>query len=332
MRRALTGRFPLSDWIDGHLSCRHILGVSGMVGSVPPPRWPVRRAPASAPEELRAALARHLRVDRRRVFLSHGASEANGWVLAYLARRAGPRAPRLRFEPPEYPPLFDAGRAVGFRPVPVGPAEVAVVSSPRNPEGDLWPRERLERFADAATALLVDETFREFAGSPSVAVDGRPRRWATGSFTKFYGADEVRVGFAVAPPGETEAFGRFVGLVSDEVAPASAATALALLRSHRRVAASVRALLDRNRRAFHEAFPDAPLPVAPLHFDRPGRENGQRLAERCLTASVLVCPGRFFGDPRGVRIGLTRKDFPEAIHAYLGVRDRSRAGRRSARA
>ncbi|HYB63461.1 MAG TPA: aminotransferase class I/II-fold pyridoxal phosphate-dependent enzyme [Thermoplasmata archaeon] len=318
-------RFPLADWIDTHRECRYDLASSGMRGSIPPPRWPARRPPPGIGEELVPELARYLGVPPARVFVSHGASEANAWVLGFLARelpREGrARVARVRY--PEYPPLFDTARAFGFE-IQEGKAEsgVAVVSRPRNPEGDLWSSDVLAGFADGARHLVVDETFREFARVPSLAQEGRPRLWTTGSFTKFFGADEIRVGFAVAPPDSCDRFGRYVGLVSDEVAPASAAVALSLLRDLETVRSAVRGVLDRNLRALTARLPGARPPVAPLYFDRLHRGSGRRLAERCLGASVLVCPGSYFGDPRGVRLCLTRKDFPRALGAYLDVRDR----------
>jgi histidinol-phosphate/aromatic aminotransferase/cobyric acid decarboxylase-like protein len=316
-------RFPLADWIDAHADCRYDLATSGMRGSVPPPAWPARRPARDAERELRRELANHLGVAPERVFLAHGASEANAWVLGYLARevaRAG-GAPVLRVQYPEYPPLFDTARALGFVVRQArGPAAVAAVSRPRNPEGDLWSPAKVARFGNGARHLLVDETFREFTGAPSVAAAGTPRLWATGSFTKFYGADEARVGFVVTPPEVPERFVRYVGLVSDELPPASAAMALGLLRGFASVRRSVRSVVDRNLRALGAAVPATMLPAAPLFFDRLGHGTGRRLAERCLDASVLVCPGAYFGEPRGVRICLTRRNFPEALRTYLGVR------------
>ncbi len=62
-------------------------------------------------------------------------------------------------------------------------------------------------------------------------------------------------------------------------------------------------------------------PVAPVFFDRVRTESGDDLARRCLLASVLVCPGTFFGDPGGVRLCLTRRSFPNDLEAYLRVRN-----------
>jgi len=318
-------RFPLADWIDDHEGCRFNLGSSGMRGAVPPPPWPRRRVSREIARTLRAELADHLDIDPRRLFLAHGASEANAWVLGWLARYrcSGTRVARARVRYPEYPPLFDGARALGFVVRGDGrPVDVAVTSRPRNPGGELWTEETLSDFAEGARALVVDETFREFAEVPSVAARGMAGVWATGSFTKYFGADEVRVGYAVTPPAEAASFGRYVGLVSDEIAPASAAAALGPLRTIGRVRKAVRAVLAPNLAAFARAFPGAKLPAAPLHFDWLTRTTGRSFARRCLGASVLVCPGEYFGEPRGVRLCLTRRATPAALRAYRRVRDR----------
>ncbi len=326
-------RFPLADWIAAHPGCRHDLSLSGMKGSIRPPR--PGTGPARA-EDLLTELGRTLGVGRERVFLTHGATEANAWVTVYVGRSvaSGPRWCRVRL--PEYPSLFETAQATGYRVVSRGPqATLAIVSRPRNPEGDLWSVDTLFSWAEGARHLLVDETFREFGPIPTIARERRRGLWTTGTFTKFYGADDLRVGFVVAPEEEVTRFARFLGLVSDEIAPASVASALDLLRRHTSIAREVERVVGPNRQALARAFPRARVPVAPLFFDRDLAEPSDRFAERCVRASVLVCPGTFFGDRSGVRLALTRRTFRRDLAAYLAVRARagtergfSRVGRR----
>lgn len=326
--------FPLAEWIDGHASCRHNLAVSGMVRSIPPPvptPAEVRRADA---EELRSLLAEDLRVDPRRVFLTTGATQANSLVVLFLARtRHGGPAGRCRVCLPEYPPLFDSAREAGFRlGEEPGPAELAVVSQPRNPEGDLWDRSRVLDWASGARWLLVDETFREFAGTRSLLGTDRPRLFATGSFTKFFAGDDLRVGFLVAPEETAREFARFHGLITNLLAPYAIAGATRAIRDRDRTRRQVLDVLRPNLAALRTALPQLRPPDGPVLFDRPETgEHGTSLARRALGSSVLVCPGSFFGDPSGVRLCLTRRSFPRDLRAYLAVRTPPRPGpRRSA--
>jgi histidinol-phosphate/aromatic aminotransferase/cobyric acid decarboxylase-like protein len=315
--------FPLGDWIDAHEDCRYNLGQSGMRGAIPgpvPTAAEVRRADES---ELRRLLARDLGVDRTRVFLTTGASAANALTVLYLGRnRRSASRPTCRVWFPEYPPLFDMARQVGFRlTAEPGRTDLAVVSLPRNPEGDLWETGRFLEWASGARSVLVDETFREFAGARSLVQTERPGLWTTGTFTKFFAGDHLRVGFLVAPEESARDFARFHGIAVNHLSPYSVAGASRALHDRERIRRQVRRILDRNVAALRSALPRCLPPRGPVAFDRLGADDaGDRLADRALRASVLVCPGSFFGDPSGVRLCLTRRTFPDDLTAYLRVR------------
>ena len=317
--------FPLAEWIDSHETCPHNLALSGMRGTIRhpiPTRSDLRTADAGS---LRQLLADDLDVDARRLFLTAGATDANGRVISYLARRPERRSLAARVHFPEYPPLFDTARWAGFRLDPTGPpgsVALAVLSNPQNPEGRLWSRSEILDWSAGAEALLVDETFREFA--PAVSVHDLERKgvWTTGSFTKFFAGDDLRVGFVVAPEEERESFAEYHGLVVDPLASFSVAGALATFRARDRVRGDVRRVFERNLAAFRREFPGTTPPSAPVWFDRTPAD-GERCATRALSAGVLVCPGGYFGDPNGVRLCLTRRSFPADVAAYRAVRDRS---------
>ena len=316
-------KFPLADWIDDHPDCRHNLAHSGMQGSIAPPAPTARDVRAADPRALRRRLAELLATDASCVFLTHGATEANGAVLQYLAHGSA-SSRTCRVQRPEYPPLLDAARWAGYELTPEdGPVDLALISQPRNPEGDLWARDRLLRWIEGARAVLVDETFREFADAPSRGDLRRPGVWRTGSFTKFYAADSIRVGFAVAPSEEVPGFARFHGLWLNGLPDHSVAGAEVALRDRERFRRAVGAILGRNRAAWKARLPGVAVPAGPVAFDRALPEGADAFTDRCLGRSVLVCPGRLFEDPGGVRICLTRRSFPQDLDAYLRVRGTS---------
>ncbi len=311
-------RFPLADWIDGHLDCRHNLGSSGMIGTITHPEPTAREVAHASEAELIARLAEEVGVARERLFLTPGATEANAWVTIFHARRRGARAPVARVRFPEYPPLTDGARWAGFLVRPRAErADLALVSQPRNPEGTLWSRSEFDTWSSGARAVLVDETFRLFAGTPSLARRGRRGVWTTGSFTKFFAGDDVRVGFVVAPPEAAADFARFHGIVTDELPPHSVASASRILDEGPALPAHVRRVFEHHRAILARARPRGAEIRAPVYFDRV--PDGDALARRCLRASVLVSPGSFFGDRRGVRITLTRRTFSRDLAAYLRV-------------
>ncbi|MCI4321780.1 MAG: hypothetical protein L3K05_05690, partial [Thermoplasmata archaeon] len=77
--------FPLGDWIDAHSDVRFNLGQSGMIGSLRAYDRAIRRLPEPNAERLQASLARLVGVPTDALFMTHGATEANGLVLHYLA-------------------------------------------------------------------------------------------------------------------------------------------------------------------------------------------------------------------------------------------------------
>ena len=315
--------FPLGDYIDRHAGVRHDLAQSGMGGAIALPRPTPREVRDASEARLRGRLAELVGVSAHRLFLTHGASEANALAILFLARRERGRPATCRIVRPEYPPLFDVARWAGFRLVrPERPSTLAIVSRPRNPTGELGAEDEMHALARGTRAILVDETFREFSPERSVQRWAIARLWSSGSFTKVYGADDLRVGYLVAPEAAAEAFARFYGVATDRVPPYSIAGALALLERRDRILRRVRRRVERHRRSWHRASPGVPTGGGSTVFDLGTGPDGDAFARRCLRSSVLVCPGSFFGVRRGVRVCLTRPSFPQDLAAYLEVRDR----------
>ncbi len=314
--------FELAEWIDGHRPVRHDLAQSGMAGEIPVVR-PSRRELASAdPDELTRLIASRLRVDRRRVFLTHGATEATSWVAVYLAgryRRRQGRTPTAWNPIPDYPPLRSIVEYAGFRRARAGSSvDVAIRSHPSNPLGTVTADVLSGTDGVQARSIVIDETFREFTSLRSVAEPDDDRVWATGTLTKAYGADELRVGWAVAPSSEAERFRRCHAILGDDLPRYSVAAGSATLRRAPELLRTSRAIFERNRRTLERSFGRSIPLAAPVWFDRVG--DGNRLARAALRASVLVCPGALFFDPTGVRLCLTRRTFPTDLTAYRRVR------------
>ncbi|MCI4340665.1 MAG: aminotransferase class I/II-fold pyridoxal phosphate-dependent enzyme, partial [Thermoplasmata archaeon] len=320
--------FPLGEWIDRHAGVPHNLAQSGLKGTLPALSAALRRPEPADFAALQAELARTLGVASPRLFLTHGATEGNTLALVFLARRlrqTGRGALTYHVPRPEYPPLSAIAEWAGFaRHTGRRGPDVAVCSSPNNPTGvPQVPGTDGSSDPDRAQAILIDETFREFTTVRSRAVAGDPKVWTTGTFTKVYGADHIRVGFVVAPPADAPRFAEFHGVTTDEVAAASVSAARAILRDRTNILAESRRRLERNAAVLRSALDGVPRLAAPVYFDR-GRQglDGDRLATAAARGGVLVCPGSYFDDPSGVRICLTQPSFPDDLAAYLAVRER----------
>ncbi|MCI4349152.1 MAG: pyridoxal phosphate-dependent aminotransferase [Thermoplasmata archaeon] len=317
--------FPLADWVLSHAGAPHNLALSGFEGSLRSVARVLARAPAPDAPELRSMLGRVYRVPASRIFLTHGATEGNALALTFLAqhlRRVHGRTPRIYAPVPEYPPIPDTATEVGFRRTPrLSSADAVALSSPRNPLGTSVPVPWLRNAARSGRSLIVDQTFREFTDAPPLTTAGIPRAWLVGSLTKIYGASDLRVGFVIPPAGASEGFGRFHGLVLDQLPPASVSGALAILEHRSEILAEARGIFRRNERALRTSIDGVTPLSAPVWFDEgTNGADGDKFARTLLRHGVLVCPGSYFGVPGGVRICLTRRSFPEDLRSYLAVR------------
>ncbi len=320
--------FPLADWIDGHEDVPHNLGSSGMKGSLTTTLALLARPPTPDPdpEALRAEIGARLGVAGPRVFLTHGASEANALALFYLQReirRATTRAPVVRIPRPEYPPLFDAAAVAGFRDRDAPGADLLVRSEPNNPTGARMGLGPLSDQFGEIPRWLIDESFREFTPVESLVRRGPPGAWVTGTFTKVFGGDSIRVGWVVPAERDLPGFESFHGLLTDKVPWHSVQMAREILLHANEILAEARGVFETNRAALRRVLPNLGALAAPVAFDRPGLPDAEPLALRALDAGILTSPGRFFDDPSGIRLGLTRRSFPEDLAAYLAVRTKS---------
>jgi histidinol-phosphate/aromatic aminotransferase/cobyric acid decarboxylase-like protein len=319
--------FALGDWVLDHPDVPHNLAISGMRDSLRSLPAALRTLPTADPPALRARLGRLYGVRADRVFLTHGATEANALILQFLARPTSDRTrlPLLHTPIPEYPPIGDAAIELGFRRTedPRG-ADLVALSSPCNPLGTRVPLSTVREYSDSARAVLVDQTFREFTEDPPVTRAAIERLWLSGSFTKIFGADDLRVGFAIAPEASVDAFRRLHGLLLDRLAPRSVSGALAVLAHRASLLSEARGVFRANERYLRAHIDGVPNLAAPVWFDRGTRGlDGDRWGMDLLKAGVLVCSGSYFGEPRGIRIALTRRSFPVDLDAYLERIDRS---------
>jgi aspartate/methionine/tyrosine aminotransferase len=274
------------------------------------------------------------------VLVTAGASEANACVFfamlsagdevlvespGYEPHRAVPRLIGARvatFERPEARGFsgFAEGLERALRPT----TRLVVISHLHNPSGaPLAPEdiETLDRLAERhGFWVLCDETFRDASSLPlGTLAAGRPRWISTSSLTKSYGLGGLRIGWVAGAPEVLERCEVVQNALS--VIPSSAGVALALaLGPHLdRLRARTHTVLDRNRARWLAALaqraqaaggvvePSCPVPSqGTTTWCRFGAEGkGDEFAEFVLARfDLAVTPGRFFGDSRGIRVGL----------------------------
>lgn len=90
-------------------------------------------------------------------------------------------------------------------------ADVAVVVSPNNPDGQTHSADSLRALAARVGLLVVDESFADPTPELSLAPVAPDNALILRSFGKFYGLAGVRLGFALGAPALTEALRQSAG-------------------------------------------------------------------------------------------------------------------------
>ena len=297
------------------------LGLPAMAG--------LPRDPRATFVALEAALATMVGAPGGRVLVTAGASEANAAVFAALLEPGD----EVLVETPGYEPLRVVpglfGACVRAFPRtadhPVAEAVAAaltsatrlvVITDPHNPTGarlDAADARALDALASRHHLhVLCDETFRDAATDPPGTWSALGDRWVcTSTLTKSYGLGGLRIGWAAAAPELRERIARAHDAFSAEPAQPSAALALALLPHLPTLRARTHAILARNRAqweafgARHPRFATAVPPVITAFATPGGRGDGDAFAALAAERfDLALTPGRFFGAPQGVRIGL----------------------------
>jgi hypothetical protein len=308
--------------------------------------------------ELERVLGARLGVPGGRVLVTAGASEANACVFAALLEPGEEVLLELPgYEPHRAVPPYFGVRVRTFarrREQAYGRLNEAVASA-------LTPATRLVMLTDlhnpsgtplaledaaALTALaerhglwlVCDETFRDASHRPRGTWSALSGRWVTTStLTKVYGLGGLRIGWV---SGSAEVLARCAeaqNALSVEPARPSVALALALAPHLDTLRARTWAILAANGAAWREVSAaglacDARVPTqgTTTFVEFSGPQDGDAFAAHAAERFELqVAPGRFFGEPRGVRLGLGGEPgrcaaalhvFQQAVRAFTETR------------
>jgi aspartate/methionine/tyrosine aminotransferase len=282
---------------------------------------------------LQQAIASRYRVDEACVVAAMGTSMANYLALAALVQPGD----EVLIEHPTYEPLIAVARYLGaevrhfarraddgFR---LDPAEVERGMTPRtraivitnlhNPSSALADEDALRRVGEiaarAGARVVVDEVYLDalWEPAPRTAFHLGEQFLSTNSLTKVYGLNGLRCGWVLAEPALAERMWRLTELFNNIGVHAAERMSLAAFRNLDAIARRSRTLLDANAaalNAFYAARPE--LDAMPhLHgtvsFPRLRSGDAETLCGLLTNRyETAVVPGRFFGAPDHVRIGL----------------------------
>ena len=231
-------------------------------------------------------------------------------TLGYLQASVRPLPRRL-----EYRWALDAGE-VADRLTPR--TRLVVLTNLHNPSSALESEATIHAIAVAAdrvgARVLVDEVYRELMfrdGAARTAFRPDGNVIVTSSLTKAYGLSGIRCGWILAPAKLAQKMRRLNDLFG--VLPPHISERLSVVAFGRLEAVRVRAnrMLDANRAAYRKILGDHPrldqvvFDQGTTVFARLRGVDGDAFFQRLTTEfETSVVPGRFFGHPDFVRIGL----------------------------
>jgi threonine-phosphate decarboxylase len=161
--------------------------------------------PEREPARLRGALAEVWDVAEAQILLGNGATELLHWFARVIPQE------RVTLTVPVFSEFYRAypkARCAPATDPERWPHEgLLVLTQPNNPTGAMLDSERLERWLlETSNPVLIDESFLEFTGLPSMAplIASRPDLWVLRSLTKFYALPGLRIGALIAGAEEIE--------------------------------------------------------------------------------------------------------------------------------
>jgi aspartate/methionine/tyrosine aminotransferase len=282
---------------------------------------------------LQQAIASRYRVDEACVVAAMGTSMANYLALAALVQPGD----EVLIEHPTYEPLIAVARYLGCdvrhfaRPEDDGfrldPEEVergmtprtraVVITNLHNPSSALADDDALRQVGEIAARfgarVIVDEVYLDalWEPAPRTAFHLGDRFISTNSLTKVYGLNGLRCGWVLAEPALAERMWRMTELFNNIGMHAAERLSLAAFQNLGAIARRSRTLLEANTaalNAFYAAHPQldaVPHAHGTVSFPRLRTGDADALCTRLLDRyETAVVPGRFFGTPDHVRIGL----------------------------
>ncbi len=195
---------------------------------------------------------------------------------------------------------------------------VVVLTNLHNPSSALADDPAIARVAEATAKVgawvLVDEVYREL-----LFHDGRVRTAfapdgnvvVTSSLTKAYGLTGLRCGWILAPAALAAKMSRLNDLFGVHAPHVSERMAVVAFRRLQHFRDRATAITNANRAAYRDLLADHPAldQVVFNHgttvFPRLRQGDGDTLFQRLMDRyETSVVPGRFFGEPEHIRIGL----------------------------
>ncbi len=302
-------QFDTGKWIISHPG-KYNLSQSGMGGRIDLEKY-FKTAKLADESVLRETIASLHNEDPENVVITHGATEALFLTLYHLYVNG--HRDYITYKP-EYEPLIKDPPALGMI---EKEGDVFVFSNTNNPTGTEIEYPKNYR------AYVVDDTFLQFYRNLD-SVNYPENTYRINTFTKFYGGDEVRVGWIIAP-GKKEAaeINSLKGIFTEQVSKYNIFVANSILKDQDEILTFVRNAMNKNltylknhmgKLKFYRNLEPVTGTVTFIDYSSYTDLDSVSVSEYLYKNLISLVPGSIFG-VKGpyLRVCYTRDDFTSSF-------------------
>jgi aspartate/methionine/tyrosine aminotransferase len=342
--------FETGRWIVSHKT-KNDLSNSGLSGRIDLKKY-FENATMMDEDILKEEIANLNNTEKENVVVTHGATEALFMLVAFL-RLSDHYTYHVRF--PEYEPIYklpelldldNVGEMVEkgeinrkYRKYEEGDKKIFVIdgnygkandgrfdlllySNINNPTG--WFLEEINNFR----TNVVDETFLQFYMDLD-SVKYKNETYRINTYTKFYGGDEVRVGWIIAPDEErAKKINSMKGIFTEQVSRYNISVAYRMIRENESIKEFARYEMQKNQsylkknmgklRFYGNKGPELST-VSFVDYSLYTKMDSIALGEYLYKKGISIVPGKFFGvEGPYLRVCYTREDFSRVFDQFLG--------------
>ncbi|MGC8598603.1 MAG: aminotransferase class I/II-fold pyridoxal phosphate-dependent enzyme [Thermoplasmata archaeon] len=341
--------FETGRWIISHRT-KLDLSNSGLSGRIDLKKY-FENATMMDEDYLKEEVASLNNTDRKNIVITHGATEALFMTITFL-RLNDHYTYHVRL--PEYEPIFklpelldldNVGDMVARGEVNKkyrkfesngkkmyvvdgnygskmdGRFDLLLYSNINNPTG--WFLEEMDNFR----TTLVDETFLQFYMDLD-NVKYKNDAYRINTYTKFYGGDEVRVGWIIAPtPENANKINSMKGIFTEQVSRYNISVAYRMLRDNDSIREFARYEMQKNlsylrknmgRLRFYGGREPVLSTVTFVDYSSYSDMDSVSMAEYLHSKGISIVPGKLFGvDGPYLRVCYTRENFQEVFDAFI---------------
>lgn len=307
--------FETGKWIIAHKS-KYDLSQSGMSGRIDIEKY-FKNCSFTDENTLKEKIAELNDSSKDNVVITHGATEALFLTLYYLKTLG---MDRFMVQYPEYEPIYKIPLELEMK---YGTGGIFLGSNTNNPTGAEI------KIDDNFKFYVIDDTFLQFYKDLDKARYPQ-NTFRINTFTKFYGGDDVRVGYIIAPDQESaKRINSFKGIFTEQVSRYNVCVAKKILDENDNFKDYVKNEMQKNlnflknhlgKLKFFRGIEPVLGTVSFIDYSYYSNLKSYEFSEFLFKNEISAVPGNLFGiEGTYIRVCYSRENFSESFEKLLEI-------------